>query len=201
MPPTASPGRCSRRRLRPCVPLEPAPEAPLRSAAKREARPACPAADREPELLWPFSTSTPPMNPQAISSTPSSAREIGFPPDPSRAGAGAGGEEAPRSARPTRRRDRRRRPDRRRRRRRACGSESELPWRLQRARGRRRRAGTAAVLHRRGRLERRPARCGGLGDVCLVLGHCGLLVGECGRAATQSAALRSVAGAAARAAG
>ena len=85
------------------APLVPAPAAP-RSAAKREARPRRAACRAELEEVWPFSTSTPPMNPQAISSTPSSASAIGFPPAPQQAPTRPGA--ADRSARPTRSRHR-----------------------------------------------------------------------------------------------
>src|SRR5450759_5710481 len=67
----------------PPVELVPALDVPPRRARKREARLAAAPAE-ELEVLWPFSTSTPPMNPQAISSTPVSARGMGFPPAPSR---------------------------------------------------------------------------------------------------------------------
>jgi len=74
-------------RVRPALELDDPPVevelAPARSAAKREARPA--AAPEEEELeeeVWPFSMSTPPMNPHAASSTPSSARKMRFPPVP-----------------------------------------------------------------------------------------------------------------------
>ncbi len=64
------------------MPLALVPDPPPRRARKREARLATEPAEEELEEVSPFSMSTPPMNPQALSSTPSSARKMRFPPAP-----------------------------------------------------------------------------------------------------------------------